>query len=237
MSERSGRAAPGLAWPNRRELLLGGAALTAAGIAYARIPRRRTTLIVNGQLDRLVPLTIGPWRYESASGLVLPPPDQLAQLLYSQQLSRYYTAEEGLPIMLVMAYGSSQSGMLQIHRPEICYPAGGFRLSETIRANMVLASGRAIPVRQFTATSDARVEQLLYWTRIGDMLPSSWAQQRIAVMRANLDGYIPDGLLVRISTITQNAAEGQAAVRRFGKAMLAAVGPLGQRLLIGSGNR
>lgn len=221
--------------PGRRDLLLGGLGLAAAGVAWWRMPRERMQLLAKGQLDRLVPTQIGPWRLETTSGLVLPPPDQLAQILYDQQISRVYSAPSGLLVMMVMAYGSSQSGMLQIHRPEICYPAGGFRLTDTVRGALPLAPGREIPTRRFTARSDTRTEQVLYWTRVGELLPVSWALQRVAVMQANLAGFIPDGLLVRLSTITEDAAAGQDTLRQFARLMLAQVGPNGRRVLIGDG--
>ena len=220
--------------PNRRELIVGGALLAAAGIAYVRTPRTEMKLISKGQLEKMVPTEIGHWRYETASGLVLPPPDQLAQLIYDQQLSRVYSSPEALTVMMVMAYGSSQGGMLQIHRPETCYPASGFKLTNTVEGQMPIGPGRVIPVRRFTALSDTRTEQLLYWTRIGNLLPTSWATQRLAVMDANLHGFIPDGLLVRLSTVTQDAAQGQAAIQAFAQMMIAAMTPGTRRLLIGN---
>ena len=219
--------------PSRRDILFGGATLAAAGVAFARMPRVADMSIGKNQLDKIVPLTIGNWRYASASGLVLPPPDQLEQLLYDQQVAREYEASDSLPVMLLMAYGSSQSGMMQVHRPETCYPSGGFQLSKTEILQVPVGSGDAIPCRFFTATSDTRVEHVLYWTRIGPMLPTSWTQQRIAVMRRNLSGFIPDGLLVRISTVAQDRDQALSVLQKFTPEMLAAAGAHGRRLLIG----
>jgi len=221
------------ATPSRRDMMFGGAMLAAAGVAFARMPRISSMSIGKGQLDKIVPLTIGNWRYVSASGLVLPPPDQLQQLLYDQQVARSYESGDSLPVMLLMAYGSSQSGMLQVHRPEICYPSGGFRLSKTEVIQLPLNDGAQFPVRIFTATGDTRIEHVIYWTRIGSMLPTSWTAQRIAVMRSNLEGLVPDGLLVRTSVITQNRDEALATMRRFIGQMLEATGKNGRRLLIG----
>jgi len=224
----------GLSAPSRRDILFGSATLAAAGIAYARMPRIADMSIGKGQLDKIVPLSIGHWRYASASGLVLPPPDQLEQLLYDQQVTREYEAADALPVMLLMAYGSSQSGMMQVHRPEVCYPSGGFKLSRTEFIQMPTGEGTSIPCRFFTATSDTRTEHVLYWTRIGPMLPTSWTQQRIAVMRSNLSGYIPDGLLVRISTVAQDRNQALAVLGKFTPQMLIASGARGRRLLIGN---
>ena len=217
--------------PSRRDALLGGAMALAAGLAYARMPRRKYRLIAPGQLERLIPLDVGGWRFQAASGLVLPPPDQLAQLLYDDQLTRTYQSDVDLSVMLLVAYGSSQGGMLQIHRPEICYPASGFRLTDTVEDMMPVGNGRSIPVRRFTAASDTREEQVLYWTRIGQALPVSWAEQRLAVVRSNLRGYVPDGLLVRLSTISGDVKSAQDTLQRFAAVMLGLLGDR-RRLLI-----
>lgn len=221
--------------PSRRDLLIGGACLAVAGTTYARMPRRRLASIPTGRLEKLAPDVIGDWRFEMASGIVLPPPDDLARLLYDQQVTRAYVSEKHPPIMLVMAYGSSQGGMLQVHRPEICYPASGFRLSRTRTETLAIGGGREIPVRAFTATGDTRVEQVMYWTRIADDLPTSWTSQRIAIMESNLKGSVPDGLLVRLSTLVDQVAPARVALETFARAMLDTVGPLGRRQLLGSG--
>ena len=220
--------------PSRRDLLVGSAALAAAGVAYARMPRNPMMMIGKDQLDRIIPLNIGDWSYETASGLVLPPPDQLARLLYDQQVTRSYSAPDQLPVMLLLAYGSSQGGMLQIHRPEICYPASGFRLSETRLTTIPLGNRHEIASRSFTAVSDTRIEQVLYWTRIGDMMPTSWVGQRLAVIRSNLAGSIPDGLLVRLSTVSNSSGQAQETLKRFARAMLEAMPPPARRMLVGT---
>jgi EpsI family protein len=197
------------------------------------MPRAPEMAIGDGELDKIVPYTIGPWQFETVSGLVLPPPDELAEKLYSQQLTRTYVAP-GLPaVMLLIAYGGSQDGMLQLHRPEFCYPAGGFSLSESRILDVSIGHGQMIPVRRFTAVSMARVEQLLYWTRIGDTLPVSWAAQRWAVVENNLAGIVPDGALIRLSTLSAAPDDADRLLERFAAAMIAAVGPRGRRLLIG----
>jgi EpsI family protein len=219
--------------PSRRDILFGGALVAASAVAYARTPRDAQMAIRDGELEKIIPYTIGIWQFETASGLVLPPPDALAEKLYSQQLTRVYVADNMPAVMLLIAYGNSQNGMLQLHRPEVCYPASGYSLSQTRILDVPIHQGRAIPTRRFTANSATRVEQLLYWTRIGDQLPVSWAAQRLAVVEANLAGIIPDGALVRLSTISAAPADADRLLAQFAAAMIDAVSPRGRRLLIG----
>lgn len=219
--------------PSRRDLLIGGASLAAAGTAFARMPHDPLMLIGKDQLDKIVPLKVGNWTFDTTSGLVLPPPDQLARLLYDQQVARSYTSPDQLSVMLLLAYGSSQSGMLQIHRPEVCYPASGFKLTETEVTSIPLATGKALPSLSFTANSDTRVEQVLYWTRIGELVPTGWWSQRLAVVRSNLHGKIPDGLLVRLSTVSSDADQAQATLKAFARTMLEEMAPATRRMLVG----
>ena len=219
--------------PSRRDMLIGGASLAAAGAAFARMPHDALMMIGKDQLDKIIPLKVGSWAFDTTSGLVLPPPDQLARLLYDQQVARSYTSPDQLPVMLLLAYGSSQSGMLQIHRPEICYPASGFKLSETEVTMVPLAGDHMVPARNFTANSDTRVEQVLYWTRIGELVPTGWWSQRLAVVRSNLQGRIPDGLLVRLSTVSTDRAQAQATLKQFARMMLGEMSLAHQHMLIG----
>lgn len=220
--------------PSRRDLVIGGMMAAAGAGAYFRAPHVRKASIGEGQLEKLVPTTIGPWRFLTASGIVLPPPDQLAKVLYDQQLARNYSADTEMPVMLVMAYGSAQGGAVQVHRPEICYPASGYRLSNKERSDLPLGNGQSIPVRTFTAESDTRVEQVMYWSRIADRMPTGWSEQRLAIMTENLEGYIPDGLLVRVSVISPHRDAALATMARFCRTMLAAAGPKSRHKLIGN---
>lgn len=226
--------APAGLQPSRRDLIIGGAMLATGAVTFARLPRTRIATIGAHQLEKLVPLQFGKWRFETSSGLVQPPPDALNALLYDQQIARVYVTEDAAPVMLSMAYGSSQGGMLQVHRPEVCYPASGFRLTKTSLHPIARPGAPAIPARSFTAASDTRVEQVLYWTRIADMLPTGWTIQRIDIMRSNLAGMVPDGLLVRFSTITPDVATAYATLEGFARDLLAAIGPAGRRKVLGA---
>lgn len=108
---------------DRRELLFGGILLGTAGIAMVASPAPLPPPGDAAAFDRAVPLRIGPYRYASAAGVVVPQRDELSTLLYDRYLARTYVAPDRPPVMLLIAYGSTQDYGLQVHRPESCYPA------------------------------------------------------------------------------------------------------------------
>lgn len=216
---------------SRRNILTGIALLGAAGVAYARQPQPVPTQLGKAGLDGIIPKNFGDWKFETTSGLVLPPPDALAERLYDEVLTRVYTRPDGGMVMFLVAYSSVQDGLLQLHRPEVCYPVGGYKLSQTVIQPITLGQGDRVPARAFTASSAMRVEQVLYWTRLGSSLPTSWGEQRWAVVLENLNGLIPDGVLVRMSCVEQDSDKAYALLREFASDLATSVSPKARKLL------
>lgn len=220
---------------NRRRVILGGAFLLTAATAAARVPGRHIDLLGDRKIEALIPTDIGRWHFYSKSGLVVPPADQLSESLYSQLLTRVYLAPDALPIMLLVAQSSGQTGILQVHRPEYCYPAGGFKLSDRAVVPVQLPGG-TLETTTLSAHADDRAEQIMYWTRVGNDMPTTWAQQRWSVARANLRGDVPDAVMVRVSTLTPDREAGMAAMAEFTRSLFAAV-PAGVRRVLDSSAR
>lgn len=215
----------------RRKFALGLAFASVAGVAAARLPNKSVDYLGKNKLENLLPQKIGRWTYVSSSGLVVPPEDQMSRALYSQLVTRVYSDGSGPPIMLLVAQSATQTGILQIHRPEICYTAGGYQLS-AIEPHMVELRGGEIPTLSMSATSNERTEQLVYWTRIGNHLPRSWREQRLAVAMDNLKRINPDAIMVRVSTYGTDKAQALASVDEFIVAMLGSMSPQARRVFI-----
>lgn len=216
---------------DRRHFLIGGTLTATAGAAWGLEPRGRIDLLGKRKLESILPETIGPWRFYSKSGLVVPPSDQLSQQLYSQLLTRVYVAPDMSPVMILIAQSASQTGVLQVHRPEICYPAGGYQLSGQAPVDLPLQAG---PLRAtaFTATAGSRIEHLIYWTRVGTAMPVSWTEQRIAVAKANIMGDLPDAVLVRISTLSPERDASLGLLRSFATTLVSSLSAEGRRVLV-----
>jgi len=73
------------------------------------------------------------------------------------------------------------------------------------------------------ATAGGPTEHVVYWTRVGNRMPASWKEQKLAVAEQNLEGIIPDAILVRVSTVTDDAEAGRAAIDNFVRALLGAI--------------
>lgn len=195
---------------NRRNLMLGGACILAAGAAYQLQPRRSLNLLGDRKIDEIIPSTFGGWVGQSDAGLVQPDLEgSLAAKLYSQTSMRiYFNDEKGQAIMMLVAYGGTQSDLLQLHRPEACYPAVGFKIQMSKPALVPLRSGGSLPVRHVIAERAGRREHIVYWARLGEFLPIDAGDQRRARLLMAMDGYVADGALFRFSTVNED--EGQA---------------------------
>jgi EpsI family protein len=207
---------------DRRKFLLGLLFCSAAAVAAARRPTERLDYLGREKLDELVPKTIGQWNFVAASGLVVPPEDPLSKSLYSQVLTRVYSDGRNAPIMLLLAQNGSQTGFLQVHRPEICYTAGGYQISALARHPIQLGSSVLI-ANSIDASAGGPAEHVVYWTRIGNMIPTSWQAQKMAVAEQNLKGIIPDAILVRVSCVSEDGDAARAQIDNFIRTMLQSI--------------
>jgi EpsI family protein len=221
---------------DRRDLLAGFACAGALGAAEWLRPRTRVVLMApGGKLTNLVPDRLGPWRQGMDGDIVVPRTEgSLASQLYGDQLARiYFRADQpDLPMMLSIAYGDQQSDALQLHRPEACYPAVGFSVSPP-RPLSLVAGGLSIPAVALTATMRDRVEDLIFWSRMGRRFPRSEGEQRAMRFTNAIEGIVPDGALVRASAVrTRKAMPVFDQVEDFLKALMGALGSEGRRVLL-----
>lgn len=220
----------------RRNLILGGACVAAAGAAYALKPRKHLVLLKSGKMADVLPSRVGDWIAEDADGLVQPKTEnELAARLYSEIVGRiYHEASTGAAVMMLIAYGDTQSDMLQLHRPESCYPAVGFNVVSSTAASLALPGGRSMPVRRVVAAAPDRQENIVYWTRMGEYLPGTSGEQRKVRFETARRGYIPDGGLFRFSVASQDSEGAFALMDKFIPELLAGVAADKRPALVGT---
>jgi EpsI family protein len=158
-------------------------------------------------LEDTVPKQFGEWRLMPDAGaqVVNPQTKELLDKLYSQILSRTYVNPQGYRIMLSLAYGDEQRGDLQAHKPEVCYPAQGFKLHSNEAAELATPFG-GIAGRRLSTSLGSRKEPVTYWFTMGDTAVKSKFEQRLVEIRLGLTGQVPDGLLFRVSSIDESPA-------------------------------
>jgi EpsI family protein len=186
------------------------------------------------KLDTAIPDHFAGWsRFESNQIVAPESENSLSRQLYSQSVARLYARGDDAFAMLLIAYGDTQSDTLQLHRPEVCYPAFGMEVTENRPVHIAVAPQVSIPGRDLVAINAERQEFITYWTRIGQALPTSGSEQRAAKLRNAMAGFIPDGVLTRVSTIADDPTKAFASNQQFIADLLAAVRPVVRRVLTG----
>ena len=188
--------------------LLAAAAYSAALLTPRQEPGRDTPRLV-----ALIPERFGSWAAEPAEVLpVLLVPDVLADAEASQSASyddvlmRTYRRADGARVMVALAYGRRQTQEIKIHRPELCYYAQGFVVSGLGSRPVQLDSARSVESRALLTENRARTEVVTYWIRVGERVANDAWDIRWTIFRDGLDGQVPDGLLVRASSLSENSA-------------------------------
>lgn len=199
-----------------KHLFIGLCMFAAAGMALALKP---TAKLVDSEsqinLETLIPARFGDWKVDEtiATLLVSPELQKVIEETYSQTLTRTYVNGAGKRIMLSVAYGGSHGEGMQTHRPEVCYPAQGFQVVKDTQPAVLSTKYGELPIKRLVAAQGARNEPITYWVVVGDQQTQFGLRMKLAQLRYTLTGVVPDGMLVRVSSIDSDekgAYENQA---------------------------
>ena len=210
---------------NRRMLIIALLMFAGAGLAFAMKPTQKIADIgVKPDLNTLIPGQIGEWKIDTSIVPIEPSPDVQAALnkIYNQTLSRTYVSPGGRRIMLSIAYGGDQSDSMQVHQPEVCYAAQGFEVFGAVAGTLLTQYGE-LPVKRLIARQGNRNEPITYWVVVGDKATLSGLKQKLAQLSYGLTGKVPDGFLVRISSIDHDRQSAYQLQERFIKSLLGAM--------------
>lgn len=220
---------------NRIQIILASIAiLGSAVLAKVLEPHElmaRTSASVS--LENVIPRKFGTWTLVPEISPVRPAdpegyvqPDPLSAKVYSQEVGRGYSDGRGNIIMLLVAYGPVQNYRLKAHRPEICYTANGFRISNKTETTLNYRDGApAIPITRLITERDSRFEPVTYWMRVGNDIANGVVDHQLVRLKYGLHGVIPDGALIRISTIGLPREASFKLQDQFIRDLLAAIPP------------
>ncbi len=194
----------------------------AAVLAVAARPTQLIKEDSQLHLEQMVPKSFGDWRIDESIVPIAPPPELKAVLdkTYDQTLSRTYINSQGQRIMLSIAYGGKHDEGMQTHRPEVCYPAQGFQVFKEAAGELLTRYG-TLPIKRLVATQGPRNEPITYWVVVGDQQTRFGLAMKLAQVKYGLTGKIPDGMLVRVSSIDRNDEQAYQLQEAFVGSMLA----------------
>ena len=211
----------------KRSIVLMVLMCCAALGAFALKPTKLLSdILPKMDLEVAIPAEFGQWRQDTRSSVVIANPQQVELLskIYNQTLARTYTDSGGYRVMLSIAYGGDQSDALQLHRPEVCYPAQGFQLEASSSA-VINVGAASVPVVRINTRQGSRLEKVTYWTLVGDQIVDSGFQKKLIEMAYGADGLIPDGILFRVSSIDDDADNAYRRQEGFVQTLMANVDP------------
>lgn len=227
---------------NRLQVALVSLALLSSAVA-AKVLEPRELMARTSALDleKAVPRQFGAWKVVPDIKPVTPvdpqavlDPQTQKDLVYSQEVGRGYVDQDGHIVMFLVAYGPVQNYRLKAHRPEICYTAAGFRISDKHGEQLSLGAGQNIAVTRLVAQREARYEPISYWMRVGDDIATGIVDRQIIRLKYGLKGIIPDGALIRVSTIGLPKEVSFKVQDEFIRDFLAAIAPQDRKFFTGS---
>jgi EpsI family protein len=92
-------------------------------------------------------------------------------------------------------------------------------------------------VTRMFAVRGERMEPVTYWFTMGDRVVLGRAERLRTQLENGLAGRIPDGLLVRVSTLSGDAPRAYAVHQSFVAAWMAAIAPADATRFVGAAPR
>lgn len=227
---------------NRIQTALAAVAILGAS-ALSEIIRPRELLAstqIAPNLEQVIPKDFGQWHLVPNVGLVTPSEPgtylrrDLETRIYSQELGRAYADGAGNLIMFLVAYGPVQNYRLKSHLPEVCYGAAGFRVSPKTVSKLTYQTGaKPLLVSRLTAEKERRFEPITYWMKVGNDVATGVFDRQVARMKYGLRGIIPDGALIRVSTIGMSESASYRLQDQFIHDLLEALTPKDRKFFTG----
>ena len=212
----------------RRSLIFSGLCVaTFSASAWLRPSVRASETLRPIKLETQIPEAFDGWLIDKTIVPVLPDPSVQAKIdkIYNQTLARTYIDRQGVRVMLSIAYGADQgSDGTSAHRPEFCYSAQGFVVQRLGGENAAFG-GRKVDYRRVIGRMGNRIEPITYWFTLNEHVVEPGFDRKLNQIKLGLTGQIPDGMIVRVSTIGSDLNLGFANQRRFLDALANALEP------------
>lgn len=211
--------------------------LTAVLAANTRPTVRMAEMGEAINLETLIPKRIGDWVMDERESVKVINPQANAAITdtYQQVLSRHYVnSTTGNVVMLSIAYGADQSYGNDLHVPDVCYPAGGFQIEQRMTSTLRLDGNINLPTRRLIAQRSQRREPLTYWVIVGEHAVTGALASKLTALRYGMQGIVPDGMIIRTSTLGLTDQESFTEQDAFASEMLRNLPPHWKAKLTGA---
>lgn len=201
----------------RSGLLVAALMISAPVIAWVLTPTKSISDIATHiDMEAVIPTSFGNWHISETAVKQIPTAEQEQTLnsIYSQIVTRTYVSDQGETVMLSVAYGSKQSKQLRAHRQEVCYAAQGFKIEQLQHVTLEIKD-TGVPATQMIARMGQRSEPVTYWFTMGNRVVRSLMDRELTQLKYAATGYLPDGYLFRISTISRDTDKAFVTQRQF----------------------
>ncbi|CAM4851717.1 unnamed protein product, partial [Rotaria magnacalcarata] len=203
---------------NNSSILIAMLMVGASVTAYIAKPKIfLTDIYVRKHLSKEIPEEFKNWNTQRTEDTAIVDPIQLTVLkeLYAETYSKKYLNDQGEMIMLSIAYGRDQNDGHDVHKPDLCYPAQGFVVLEEKKINLKLDVNRNISVKYMKTQKGERIEPLVYWTTAGNFIYDTKLQKKLIELNYAKNNLIPDGMIIRISTINSDSEKSINTIKSF----------------------
>jgi len=214
-----------------RSWLLGSVILATFLICLAFTSSVKSRSLTSEKFSDMIPDHVGDYSYDRRMDVYFPEISDDSVKVYQKYLARTYTSPGKDAVTLLLAYGPVQNYSLQVHRPESCYPAAGFALSDR---HVLPLTGDKMKGHEGISLIVSRLDRrdrILYWVRVGDAFPTSLWGQRLSTFKDNLRRIEPDGVLLRLSI--SDSASAPATLQTFNANLIASLGAPARAILLG----
>jgi len=217
-------------------IILGILMVSSGALTLALTPTNKIAdLQERIDLEIMIPVRFGDWKVDESIIPLQVDAETQAMLdkIYNNTLSRTYVNSLGERVMLSVAYGGDQSDNLSVHKPEVCYYAQGFEIMKMF-ADELLTQYGTLPIKRLMAVKGNRNEPITYWVTVGNKAVLPGLDQKLQQLRYGLTGSVPDGILVRVSSIDSDRDKAYLLQTIFIKDLLSTVDDKERTRLIGT---
>jgi EpsI family protein len=128
-------------------------------------------------------------------------------------LLRIYSKEQEPPVIAYVGFYGDLATILEVHTPELCYPAQGWRISSSLKSHGGIFRGREIPVSEIVADKTGDRRLVMWWYNAGSRPFETRIRYVYAMLTLSTLTGRTDGSMVRLETPVGKDGESTARTR------------------------